>query len=98
MQVYRKAVVLSVILTAFSSLIYFVDLKAFLYRASVLSLPEHEAFDGTVYPIELVPNYVKLTEAERKMKFGDLSSDKLMSIPYYDPNVFDSEHGWFELE
>ncbi|MBP7670687.1 peptidoglycan DD-metalloendopeptidase family protein [Candidatus Gracilibacteria bacterium] len=87
MQVYRKAVVLSVVLTIFSGLIYFVDLKAFLYRASVLNLPEHAAFDGTVYPIELVPNYAKLTEAERKMKYGELPSDKLVSIPYYDPNV-----------
>lgn len=86
-EVYRKAVSLSMLLLIFSGLIYAIDLKAFLYRASVLNLPEHAAFDGTVYPIALVPDYVKLTESERKVSYSELPSEKLIAIPVYDPNV-----------
>lgn len=58
---------------------------SYLLRTSVLGYPEHEAFDGTVYPIQQVPNWVKLSSDKWKKTFSELSSSDLMAIPFYDP-------------
>ncbi len=58
---------------------------SYLLRTSVLGYPEHEAFDGTVYPIQQVPNWVKLSSDKWKKTFSELSESDLMAIPFYDP-------------
>lgn len=56
-----------------------------LIKTSVLGFPEHEAFDGTVYPVQKVPNWVKLSSEKWKNLYSDLSESDLMAIPFYDP-------------
>lgn len=56
------------------------------YLTSVLSpIPAHDPFDGTTFPIKQVPNWVKLTEAERKSSFNSLPPEKLIAVPSYNP-------------
>lgn len=57
------------------------------FLSSVVSpVPQHAPFDGTTYPVVQVPNYVKLTEAERKLPYSSLPKSKLISIPTYAPS------------
>lgn len=55
-------------------------------RTSIVGLPEHEPFDGTVYPIEKVPDWVHLSSDKWDANFDSLSSSDLVDIPYYDPS------------
>lgn len=57
--------------------------------ASLLDLPEHAAFDGTVLPIQKVPDWTHLTSAEYKMNYKDLPLNKfLATAPAYDDAEF----------
>lgn len=67
--------------------LYAGQMQSWMYSANVLDLPAHKPFDGTVYPVELVPDYTKLTEAERNFTYNQLPSSKLIPIPKYDPAV-----------
>jgi hypothetical protein len=53
-------------------------------RVSVLDVPEHAPFDGTVYPIQQVPDWLSATTEERNGYFSDFPEDKLVTIPTYD--------------
>ena len=55
-------------------------------QLSVLTAPEHAPFDGTVYPIEKVPDWLGTNESEREGLYRDLPESKLMPIPSYDPS------------
>lgn len=59
--------------------------SSWLYKASILSLPEHAPFDGTVYPIQKVPDWVKLDSAKWESNYADLAETDLLNMPYYDP-------------
>ncbi len=69
-----------------TSTMSFFNIDGMLYRASILSYPEHEPFDGTVYPVKKTPNWVKLSSAEYDNDYTDLSSSDLIDLPYYNPN------------
>ncbi len=55
-----------------------------MYKTSVVSLPEHKAFDGTVYPVSVIPDYVHLNADRYKLPFDSYTSSELVSIPVYD--------------
>ncbi|MDX9971009.1 MAG: S-layer homology domain-containing protein [Candidatus Gracilibacteria bacterium] len=55
-----------------------------LYRTSVVSMPEHKAFDGTVYPVSVIPDYVHLKADRYKLPFDSYTSSELVAIPTYD--------------
>jgi hypothetical protein len=53
------------------------------FQASIINqLPKTE-FTGTVSPVEKVPNFVALTEAERKYTFDQIPKSKLIDLPDY---------------
>ncbi|MDH3324642.1 MAG: S-layer homology domain-containing protein, partial [Candidatus Peregrinibacteria bacterium] len=54
-----------------------------LFRASLIEIPTVE-FTGTVSPIEKVPNWTALSDAERTMNFSQLPTTKLIPLPKYD--------------
>lgn len=55
------------------------------FMASILPIKQAPAFDGTAYPIEKAPNWVKLKSEEYKYSYEQLSSDKLLPAPIYNP-------------
>ncbi len=57
--------------------------------SSLLDIPQHAAFDGTVLPIQRVPDWTHLTTAEYSMSYKDLPLDKfLATTPAYDDADF----------
>jgi murein DD-endopeptidase MepM/ murein hydrolase activator NlpD len=54
-----------------------------LFRASLIELKTVK-FTGTIAPIQKVPNWVDLTELERKMTYQQLPKSKFISLPEYD--------------
>lgn len=70
-----------VLIFAISSL-QLVDQNANYYQASLISSPKAKPFDGTVTPLEKVPNWVALTQEEYKQPYSDLT--KLVDLPKYD--------------
>lgn len=59
---------------------------SYLLRTSIIGYPEHEPFDGTVYPVQRVPNWMALDSAKWDYSYSALDSEDLMDIPYYDPD------------
>lgn len=55
-------------------------------RLSLLSLPEHAPFDGTVMPIQNVPDWLEASEDERSLTYNEFPSSKLVEIPSYAPS------------
>ncbi|EKD92872.1 MAG: hypothetical protein ACD_28C00317G0032 [uncultured bacterium] len=54
-------------------------------QVSLLTLPQHAAFDGTVYPVQQVPEWKTLGKDNDEVLFGELSSGDLLPAPVYDP-------------
>lgn len=70
--------------------VHFVQTGEFLFRISVLSIPEHEPFDGTVYPFKNVPNWSKIDSSKfRTAKFSEFSNSELIDAPVYDPDTLE---------
>lgn len=55
-------------------------------QLSLLSLPSHAPFDGTVMPIQSVPDWVKATDAERHLTYNEFPGGKLVATPSYVPS------------
>ena len=73
-----------VITSALTLLITFFGDRGVSFLTSVIStVPAHAPFDGTVSPIKLVPDWVKLTEAERKSTYDQLPASMLIPLPTY---------------
>jgi hypothetical protein len=60
---------------------------SFQLKTSLIGLPATH-FTGTVTPVENVPNWVALSDAERKMRYNQLPQNKLMALPEYNPSTF----------
>lgn len=78
---------LPALVLAILSSVAFVDVNNIYHQANVLSIPDHDPFDGTVYPIKDVPNWTKLDSSKRDAHYSELRSSDLIPIPYYDPSV-----------
>lgn len=80
-----KTLIVIIITSVVTMLFAFFGDQGVNFLTSVIStVPPHAAFDGTVAPIKQVPNYVKLTEAERKYSYDQLPASKFMAFPTYD--------------
>lgn len=55
-------------------------------RTSIVDLPEHEPFDGTVYPIQEVPDWLSLGTDEWDDTYSEISSNLFLSTPVYSPD------------
>jgi murein DD-endopeptidase MepM/ murein hydrolase activator NlpD len=55
-------------------------------QLSVLTVPDHAAFDGTVAPIQEVPDWVAATATEEDLTFNEFPSAKLVATPSYVPS------------
>lgn len=77
---------LAVFLTAS---VLFVQQNADFIKTSVLPSVTHDPFDGTVMPVQKVPKWSSLTEAEYKNAYNQIPSNKLMSAPEYNPSDFE---------
>jgi len=79
-----KTLGIVIAISVITLLVSFFGKDGVVYMSSVLNpLPVHAPFDGTVNPIQQVPNWVKLTSGEREMEFASLSKDKIISAPIY---------------
>ncbi len=61
------------------------DINSLLYRTSVLEFPAHQPFDGTVYPLKKVPDWVHLSADRYKLPYSEYKSTELVDMPFYDP-------------
>ncbi|MCF7917934.1 S-layer homology domain-containing protein [Candidatus Gracilibacteria bacterium] len=61
----------------------FLGRYSYLFRASLVGMKQVE-FTGTVPPIEMVPDWVSLSDTERTMTYDQLPKSKLIPIPKYD--------------
>lgn len=83
---YWKKVLTVFALTAFmTGVVGMFDVNSLLYRTSVLEFPAHDDFDGTVYPVKKVPDWVKLSTDKFRAPCSELSSSELADMPFYDP-------------
>ncbi|OGJ42231.1 hypothetical protein A3B60_00335 [Candidatus Peregrinibacteria bacterium RIFCSPLOWO2_01_FULL_39_12] len=62
------------------------DMNTMLYKANILSYPEHEPFNGTVYPVKKYPNWSKLSAEERDLPYSSLSESGFVDVFPYDPD------------
>lgn len=53
------------------------------FLASILPTQHSPAFDGTVFPIEKSPNWVKLSSSEYKYTYEQIPASKLIDMPVY---------------
>jgi len=71
----------------------FINQYSYLFRTSLIGF-KPTVFTGTIMPIEKVPNWVILTDDERKMAYDLLPEEKLMPLPEYDPKAFKAGKTW----
>lgn len=85
----------SLALFVFTFLIYiFWFYTSFFYSAIInYSWVSSDIFDGSVYPIEYIPNPIELTYEQRKQKFEEIDSKFFIKTPVYNPEIF-----WKDLE
>lgn len=67
------------------------------YLSSVASLEKQDPFDGTVMPIQKVPDWSNLSSGQNSLAYSELPSSKLIAIPEYDNDTLTidpSELSW----
>ncbi len=71
----------------------FINQYSYLFRTSLIGL-KPTVFTGTIMPIEKVPNWVTLTDDERKMAYDLIPENKLIPLPEYNVNDFKAGKTW----
>ncbi len=82
----KKALFIGVFSVILTSVLYLAGNATDLLRTSLLDLPDHKPFDGTVYPIKKAPNWVGLSSEKWDMNYSSFSNSDLLDFPYYDPS------------
>lgn len=88
--IWEKYYIHSMLITAFLFFFYLLWINnSFLY-SSILDYKNitSDVFDGTVYPIEFVPNPLELSYVERKKNYSDIDSKTFIPTPIYNPFIF----------
>lgn len=57
------------------------------YLSSVTSTVKQDPFDGTVMPIQKVPDWSNLSSGQNALAYSELPTSKLINIPEYDNDV-----------
>jgi hypothetical protein len=81
----RTGLIGLIALSVFSLTFFGQDLSFFL-KTSIVGYPQHDPFDGTVYPVLKVPDWVNLSSSKWDYDYDQLSSSDLIDIPYYNPS------------
>ncbi|KKU79786.1 MAG: Glycyl-glycine endopeptidase ALE-1, partial [Candidatus Peregrinibacteria bacterium GW2011_GWA2_47_7] len=82
----RQTLFVIIGISVLTLLVYFFGTDAKdLFTNIVTPLPQHQAFDGTVYPIKKVPDWVHLTEEERIASYDLIPEEKYIGVPRYSP-------------
>ena len=82
-KILKKLGKIASVLALLSFVVVFFDVGSFMYKASVLDLPAHMPFDGTVYPIEKSPDWVHMGD-KWDYSYNELSAKDFQDLPYYD--------------
>lgn len=79
----------------FVFLVYTFGFYSSFFYSSILnySWVSSDPFDGSVYPIEYIPNPIELSYEQRKQKFEEIDSKYFIKTPIYNPSIF-----WKDLE
>ncbi|MBU0981236.1 S-layer homology domain-containing protein [Patescibacteria group bacterium] len=77
-----------VIITLLAVSTFTLNINENVIRTSLLNYPKHDPFDGTVLPIQNVPDWTHATSAEQKMNYHDFPSSKLEALPEYRNDYF----------
>lgn len=82
----KKTFFALVVISVLTLVVYFFRTDARQFLTSVLQpLPEHATYDGLTMPIQEVPSWAKLSEAERKMSYSEIPREKIIPLPPYQP-------------
>ncbi len=90
MAIWEKYYIHSFIFTLWLFLFYLLWVNnSFLYT-SILDYKNitSDTFDGTIYPIEFVPNPIELTYTERQRTYSQIDSQSFIKTPIYNPQIF----------
>lgn len=62
-------------------------------RSSVMNYSDVKAdpFDGAIYPITYVPNWLNQKNTLKSLKYEDISVDQFIEMPKYDVNLLSNE-------
>ncbi len=79
----------------FVFLVYTFGFYSSFFYSSILNYSgvSSDPFDGSVYPIEYIPNPIELSYEQRKQKFEEIDSKYFIKTPIYNPSIF-----WKDLE
>lgn len=93
--IWEKYYIHSLVLSIIFSLLYIFWFQNSFFYSSILDYKwvSSDQFDGSVYPIEYVPNPIKLTYEQRRQKFDEIDSKYFIKTPVYNPNIF-----WKDLD
>ncbi|MCF7847146.1 MAG: S-layer homology domain-containing protein [Candidatus Gracilibacteria bacterium] len=64
------------------------------FRTSMLELEVPVEFTGTTMPIKKVPNWVDLSDAERRMTYDQIPTEKFIPLPPYNLSLMKAGQVW----